>query len=288
VGKKHHTHLYVEEVRTYFYLNIFLPELPVDFSPDIPIGQPVSFGETWFELGRIIASLYTWALFDQQIQYKSRLPAGPKILAANHPSTIDPVLLTLLVPERVSILIAERVFKVPYFGQSVRLAGHIEVPYGNGKKAIEEGIHALEHGRTIGVFPEGAISPIQGGFQNPHTGVARMALASGMPVVPVGFALEPSRLWCRHTEIKGTDEDAAWYPSGPYGITLGEPVTFSGDPEDRELVRSVTAEIMQRIAALSAESARRLRAIEARKQRTVRPIEANLFFKVMRFLLNPV
>jgi 1-acyl-sn-glycerol-3-phosphate acyltransferase len=249
---------------------------------------PPSFGEAWFELGRIFASLYTRALFNQQIQYKAILPAGAKILAANHPSTIDPVLLTLLVPERVSILIAERVFKVPYFGQSLRLSGHIEVLCGNGKLAIQQGIQALENGRTIGVFPEGAISPIEGGLQRAHTGAARLALATGAPVIPVGFALESSRLWCRHTEIKGTDEDAAWYPSGPYGITIGEPLTFSGDPEDRDLVRSVTEQIMQHIAALSAESARRLRASQERARRAVRPIEANVFFKVMRFLLNPV
>ncbi|HVP21336.1 MAG TPA: lysophospholipid acyltransferase family protein [Anaerolineaceae bacterium] len=265
-----------------------LTELPADVSSATPVDQLATFGETWFEIGRILAILYTRLLFDLHIQYDSKLPDGPKILAANHPSTIDPVLLTFLAPERVSILIAERVFNVPYFGLSMRLAGHIEVLCANGKKSIEEGIQALKSGRTIGVFPEGAISPIGGGFQRAHTGVARMALATGVPVVPVGFALEPSRLWARHTEIKGTDEDAAWYPSGPYGITIGEPVTFTGDVEDRELVRSITGEVMQRIAALTAESARRLQAVQDRKRHTVRPIEANLFFKVMRFLLNPV
>ncbi len=254
----------------------------------IPPFYAASFGETWFELGRIFASLYTRVLFNQHIHYKAVLPAGPKILVANHPSTIDPVLMTLLVPERVSILIAARVFKVPYFGKSMRLAGHIEVPCGNGKKAIEDGLRALEAGRTIGVFPEGVISPADGGLAKAHTGAARLALASGVPVVPVGIALEQSRLWRRPTAIQDTEGDAAWYPSGPYGITIGEPVTFSGDAEDRELVSSVTEQIMQSIAAMSTESARRIRYAQIQASRTVRPIEANLFFKVMRFLLNPV
>jgi 1-acyl-sn-glycerol-3-phosphate acyltransferase len=247
-----------------------------------------SIGETWYELGRTIVRLYADLFYDLQVHYKAKIPAGPKILACNHPSTVDPILLTLVTPEQMSILITERLFKVPLCGPSLRLTGHIEVPVVNGRTALLEGIRALEQGRTLGIFPEGDISPAGGGCCPAHTGVARLALSSGAPVIPVGIALEPERLWRRDTTVDGLNDEAAWYISGPYAITVGEPICFSGDPNDRTLGRAVTDEVMQHVISLSAESARRLRVIQTQAARTVQPIEASLAFRLMRFLLNPV
>ena len=247
-----------------------------------------SFGKTWYEMGRAIVNLYSRLMFDLNVHYKSKLPAGAKILACNHPSTDDPILLTLVTPEQMSILITERLFKVPICGPSLRLTGHIEVLLENGRPALEEGIRALNEGRTVGIFPEGTISPACGGGCPSHTGVARLALSSGAPVIPVGIALEPSRLWRRNTTVDGNIDMAAWYLSGPYAITVGEPLAFSGDPNDRQLGRAVTDQVMQQIAALSAESAHRILAIQAQNARAVQPIEASLVFRLMRFLLNPI
>ncbi len=249
--------------------------------------RPHSFGQAWFELGRAIVSLYTSLFFHLDIHYKAVLPPGPKILVANHPSTIDPILLTLVVPEQTCILITERLFKVPIVGRSLRLTGHIEVLLENGRRALEEGLRFLAKGRTLGVFPEGVISPPEGGCARHHTGAARLALQSGAPVIPVGIALEPRCLWRRETTVRNLTDTAAWYFSGPYAITVGEPVTFQGNVEDRECVQAVTGQIMDLTNALSLESTRRVRAAQARSLRKVNPIEANFMFKVMRFLLNP-
>lgn len=259
---------------------------------DLPLADLMlhagSFGKTWYEAGRAIVSLYSSMMYDLHVQYKSQLPAGPKILACNHPSTVDPILLTLVTPEQMSILITERLFKLPICGPSLRLTGHIEVPLENGRSALVEGIRALGEGRTLGVFPEGTISPTGGGCCPAHTGVARLALSSGAPVIPVGIALEPRRLWRRDTTVDGKMDMAAWYISGPYAITVGEPLTFTGDVNDRCLGRAVTNQVMEQISALSAESAHRVLAIQAQKARAVQPIEASLAFRLMRFLLNPV
>jgi 1-acyl-sn-glycerol-3-phosphate acyltransferase len=247
-----------------------------------------SLGKAWYEVGRAVVRLYSNLFYDLHVHYKSKLPPGPKIVACNHPSTVDPILLTLVTPEQMSILITERLFKVPVCGPSLRFTGHIEVPVVNGRPALLEGIRALQEGRTLGIFPEGDISPAYGGCCPAHTGVARLALASGSPVIPVGIALEPSRLWRRDTIVDGLRDEAAWYISGPYAITVGEPLTFSGDPNDRALGRAVTDDVMQHITALSAESARRLQTVQIQAARTIQPIEASLVFRLMRFLLNPV
>ncbi len=249
--------------------------------------HPRSFGQAWFELGRKIASLYASLFFHLDIHYKAILPPGPKILVANHPSTVDPILLTLVVPEQTCILITERLFKVPLVGRSLRLTGHIEVLLENGRLALEEGLRFLDNGRTLGVFPEGVISPPEGGCARHHTGAARLALQSGAPVIPVGIALEPRRLWRRETTVRNLTDMAAWYFSGPYAITVGEPVTFTGNVEDRECVHTVTNQIMNLTNALRLESNRRVHAAQARTLRQINPIEANFLFKIMRFLLNP-
>jgi 1-acyl-sn-glycerol-3-phosphate acyltransferase len=251
----------------------------------LPDGTPA---KTWYELGRTIVRLYSNLFYNLRVYRKSELPAGPKILACNHPSTVDPILLTLVTPEQMSILITERLFKVPICGPSLRFTGHIEVPVMNGRPALMEGIRALQEGRTLGIFPEGDISPAGGGCCPAHTGVARLALSSGAPVIPVGIALEPERLWRRDTTVDGLNDEAAWYISGPYAITVGEPLRFSGDPNDRALGRAVTDEVMQHITSLSAESARRLRSIQTQEAYAVQPIETSLTFRLMRFLLNPV
>jgi len=247
-----------------------------------------SLAKTWYELGRTIVRLYSNLFYDMHVHYKGKLPAGPKILACNHPSTVDPILLTLVTPEQMSILITERLFKVPICGPSLRFTGHIEVPVVNGRPALLEGLRALQEGRTLGIFPEGDISPACGECCPAHTGVARLALSSGAPVIPVGIALEPERLWRRDTTVDGLNDEAAWYISGPYSITVGEPISFSGDPNDRARGRAVTDEVMQHITSLSAESARSLRVVQAQAARSVQPIETSLAFRLMRFLLNPV
>ena len=249
--------------------------------------HPHSFGQAWFQLGRTIASLYASLFYDLNIHYKTVLPPGPKILVANHPSTVDPILLTLVVPEQTCILITERLFKVPLVGRSLRWTGHIEVLVENGRPAMEEGLRFLARGRTLGVFPEGVISPPEGGCARHHTGAARLALQSGVPVIPVGIALEPHRLWRRETTVRNLTDTAAWYFSGPYAITVGQPVTFQGNVEDRGCVHAVTGQIRDLTNALSLESSRRVRAAQARSLRKVNPIEANFLFRVMRFLLNP-
>jgi 1-acyl-sn-glycerol-3-phosphate acyltransferase len=137
------------------------------------------------------------------------------------------------------------------------------VIHGNGRAALEEAVQLLEKGRTVIIFPEGAISPLEGGFHRAHTGIARMALRTGVPVVPVGIGLDRERIRLVETEVDGKTEVGTWYLSGPYAMTVGEPMVFEGDVEDREYVREVSTQIMERIIQLAHRSTARVKASQA-------------------------
>ena len=213
---------------------------------------------SWYGIGRMTVDAIKHILYNLDVVYHTRIPAGPKLLCANHPTTIDPVMMTTLVPEQVSILISETLFKVPVLGKCLAAGGHIPVLHGNGRQALEDGIRDLQNGRTVGIFPEGAISPEEGGLARVHTGAARLAISTGVPVIPIGIALDKDCITRIKTEVDGKMEVGAWYFHGAYAITAGDPIVFRGDPNNREYVREVTEEIARQITVLSQESAQRI------------------------------
>ena len=215
------------------------------------------FQKTWYMIGRAAVNYYVRHILRADIQHEYPLPDGPKIIAVNHPSTSDPAYVTALFKEQTSILILETLFKVPVFGRSLRMAGHIPVVPGSGRDALEEATRLLKAGRTVIIFPEGVISPAAG-MHKGHTGVARLALSTGAPVVPVGISLDPAQIRMVQTKVEGKMEPGAWYLHGPYAMTVGTPSTYHGDANDHEQVRGVTGQIMQGIAVLKQRGEHRL------------------------------
>jgi 1-acyl-sn-glycerol-3-phosphate acyltransferase len=182
------------------------------------------------------------------------LPAGPKIIAANHPATTDPFYVAAMVGQQSFILINELLFQVPILGEYLRRSGHIPVAAGQGQQAIDAALQRLAEGKTVIIFPEGALSPEGGGFEKPRTGVARLALASGAPVIPVGVHLQWERVHTIRSTVRGRVEYGRWYIRGPYNLTVGRPLYFRGDVENRPLVRSVAETVMHHIIELAHES----------------------------------
>jgi 1-acyl-sn-glycerol-3-phosphate acyltransferase len=227
-----------------------------------------TFGkDTLYRLGRPAVNLYAWLMFDMDTVWEAPLPGGPKIIAPNHPSTTDPFLITGLVDEPMSILIDGRLFKVPAFGRYLKHAGHVPVDKGNGRAAFEAARRLLDDGRSITIFPEGTVSPSEGGLHRPRTGAARLALLTGAPIIPVGIHLDRERIKVVESSYSGIAAVGTWYLRGPYGITVGKPMTLEGDVEDREYVRAASKRVMQRIARLSHQSARRLGGMPALQPR---------------------
>lgn len=204
----------------------------------------------------VLRGFSSWMLHRDIVRH-APLPPGPKIYAVNHPSTTDPFYLLTIAPEQISILISQIAFKAPLFGRYLRAAGHVEVVHQNARAAFDEAVRLLSQGRTIGIFPEGSLSPAEGGLCRARTGVARLALLSGVPVVPVGVALDRTRLRNVETTLGDMTDEARWYLNGPYSITVGEPIYLDGDIDDWEYVRGAAQGIMDEIGELALESTRR-------------------------------
>ena len=192
------------------------------------------------------------ALFRPQVEGAENLPeSGPVILAGNHTSFLDNLVIPLVVPRRVTFLA-----KSDYFtgrGLKGKLqksffhgVGMIPIDRSGGKAseaALGSGMDVLAEGGVLGLYPEGTRSP-DGRLYRGRTGVARIALEAGVPVVPVGllgmFALQPAgRTLPKMGRIK---------------IRVGPPLDFSrysGMEDDRFVLRSITDEIMYELMLLS-------------------------------------
>jgi 1-acyl-sn-glycerol-3-phosphate acyltransferase len=110
---------------------------------------------------------------------------GRVILAGNHPSPVDPILLFGGLRRNVCFLAAEFLFRQPVLGRLLRWMGHIRVERGTDKavEAAAFGERVLAHDGVVVIFPSGRITKPGERYQ-PKTGVARMALATGSPIVP--------------------------------------------------------------------------------------------------------
>ena len=214
-----------------------------------------TFKKALFWLLLPVVWMYANFVLGWRVTWEGKLPKGPKILVANHPSTIDPFIVALLARRPARILIKGHIFHTPLFGFYLRQAGHIPVIPGQGKEAFEAARQLLEAGHTVMLFPEGQLSPREGGFQDTHTGAARLALLSGAPVIPIGIHLNRNRLKEVPSNFNGEESLGLFALGGPYRLTVGHPMQFAGSLEDREHVVSVAETIMQRIILLSQQSA---------------------------------
>jgi 1-acyl-sn-glycerol-3-phosphate acyltransferase len=125
------------------------------------------------------------------VEDPAAVAAGPLILAANHVSPVDPIIMTAacsvagIAPR---FLATGGLFQAPVFGSLMRRSGHLRVDRGSAQvaQALPDAAVALKANSIVLVYPEGRIGldpwmwPERG-----KTGVARMAALSGAPVVPV-------------------------------------------------------------------------------------------------------
>jgi len=211
-----------------------------------------------YETGRSLMVAYTRLMLDVDIQWRAALPEGPKILAPNHPTTTDPLYLLALLSEPAGFVITAATFDIPGVGAYLRATGHVPAIRGSGGATVDAIANQVEAGRNVVIFPEGALSPLAGGFHRPHSGVARVALRTGAPVIPVGIGLQRDRIRVTEARVDGDTSTGLFYPSGPYAMTVGGPLYFEGDAQDRERTRAVAGHIMNHIRNLAHESQGRI------------------------------
>ncbi|MGH2727106.1 MAG: lysophospholipid acyltransferase family protein, partial [Actinomycetota bacterium] len=179
---------------------------------------------------------------------------GAFIVAANHRSYLDGLVLGAIGSRRgrkLRFLGKREIFEAPVLGHIAHAAGQIPVDRGSGSlRPLREALDALERGEAVAILPQGTIPRGEAFFEpglRGRVGVARLALASGAPVIPVA-------LW-------GTEDIWPRAARMPDPARLGDTVharvgealylkAATGDEEDPAALEALTQEVMDRIAEL--------------------------------------
>lgn len=216
--------------------------------------------------GRTAVSTFYWSaktfavapatrlLFRPWVKGLGNVPAeGAAILASNHLSVSDSVFMPAMLKRQVHFLAKKDYFtgagpKGWITRKFFEATNQLPMDRSGGEaslRSLDVGLEALREGRLLGIYPEGTRSP-DGRLHRGKIGVAKLALASGAPVVPIAMI--------------GTDQAQPIGRTLPrirrIGMIFGEPLDFSDRAEgvtDARVLRAVTDEIMEAIRRLSGQ-----------------------------------
>jgi 1-acyl-sn-glycerol-3-phosphate acyltransferase len=164
---------------------------------------------------------------------------GPCVLAANHVSVMDGFFLGIAVTRQVRFMAKSELYRVPVVKQVLLAAGAFPVRRGaDAGRAVAAGVKLLEQGAVVGVFPEGTSLPDQKrGYKR---GAARLALATGAPLIPVALigthlTLEPRTHRIRLPRVR---------------IVIGEPLNVERQEPTEAAATELTARLQGAIETL--------------------------------------
>ncbi|MDX2530005.1 1-acyl-sn-glycerol-3-phosphate acyltransferase [Streptomyces europaeiscabiei] len=182
-------------------------------------------------------------------------PEGAAILASNHLSFSDSFFLPAVLDRKVTFIAKAEYFTTPGIKGKLTAAffkgvGQLPVDRsgarGAGEAAIRSGIQVIESGELFGIYPEGTRSPDGRLYRGKPGGLARVALATGAPVIPVAM-IDTEKI-----QPPGKVLPKVMRP----GIRIGKPLDFSryqGMEHDRFVLRALTDEVMYEIMKLSGQ-----------------------------------
>jgi 1-acyl-sn-glycerol-3-phosphate acyltransferase len=170
------------------------------------------------------------------------------IIASNHLSFSDSIFMPLVVPRSVTFLAKSEYFTSPGLKGFIKkitfiALGQVPVDRSGGKRseaALLTGLKLLKDNHCIGIYPEGTRSP-DGRLYKGRTGIARMAIESGAPIIPVAMF--------NTAEIQPTGQVVPKVRR--VEMVFGEPMYFTGDSTDQAVLRAATNQLMEKIAELS-------------------------------------
>lgn len=119
---------------------------------------------------------------------QEHVPAkGPAVVASNHPSYLDGVLLSIRLRRPIRFMAWEHLFRVPIVGWLLRSFGAFPVNAapGKGREAYERAKALVQAGKVVGIFPEGRRSHSSRMEPTVREGAARLAWETGAPLIPV-------------------------------------------------------------------------------------------------------
>jgi 1-acyl-sn-glycerol-3-phosphate acyltransferase len=197
-------------------------------------------------------------LFDSlariEVRGGEKLPIdGPFVLAPNHYTNIDPVVVARVMWRRGGVprfLAKASLFRVPVFGSLMRAMGHVPVERGGRTHAsdpLQAGRALATSGGGVIIYPEGTLTrdpdlwPMRG-----KSGAVRLALQAGVPLVPMAH-------WGSQQVMGRYSAKISLFPRKRIVAAIGDPVDLSpwrGRPLDQAAYTEATALVMQRITEL--------------------------------------
>jgi 1-acyl-sn-glycerol-3-phosphate acyltransferase len=196
----------------------------------------------WWRFGVPIVVLIVRALFRVRVTGIHHVPLeGPAILAFVHVSVLDGPCLAAEVAWRrrrtVRFLVASEIFDQTVSGWFLR--SYRQIPVRRGKQdagALEEVIATIRRGAVAAIAPEGTVNPTPGELQRIRSGIARIALPTGAPVIPVGI-WGTQRRWSRAGRQWGR-------PFRPrLGFAFGPAIDPSGDVSEEDDIDAFVAQV---------------------------------------------
>jgi 1-acyl-sn-glycerol-3-phosphate acyltransferase len=206
-----------------------------------------------YTIGKLTVAPALRLAFRPTVEGVEHIPAtGGAIFAGNHLSVADELFLGTVVPRHLAFWAKSEYFKGTGFkGRFSKFVltglGAIPVERAGGRAALsafDAAIPVLKAGDLVAVYPEGTRSP-DGRLYRGRTGVVRLALAAGVPIIPVGMI--------------GTDvvqPIGARMPrpgKAKIIVRFGKPLDFTGRPDDRTSLREMTDEVMSEIQKLTGQ-----------------------------------
>ena len=196
--------------------------------------------------------------YHARVEGEQNIPAtGGAVIAGNHTSATETYVMPALIKRQVTYPAKAELFKpgkglkgIPQtiIAWAIKAVGQVPLDRFGGKAALDglgPVLEVLKAGGIAGLFPEGTRSP-DGRLYKGKTGVARMAIEAGVPVVPVAM-INTDKVQPTGTVIPKIQR---------VGIRFGAPLDFSryaGLEEDRFVLRSATDEIMYALMELSGQ-----------------------------------
>ena len=221
-------------------------------SYDPPKGRPLGVNPT-FRIGAFVVIPILRAITKRDWKGAHNIPtSGPVIVCSNHLSYLDVLLLThyLYKNGRAPRYLGKSgIFKVPVLGKILLAAGQVPVER-ESKAAGEALVHAVEllkAGHLIGVYPEGTLTRDTDHWPMlAKTGLARLAIVSKAPVIPIAQ-------WGSQIVMPTYGKKIKLFPRTKIMMHAGPPLDFSkwyGKEEDPQALTEATAYAMRAITDL--------------------------------------
>ncbi len=198
---------------------------------------------------RLAVNSGTWILgIENRIQGMDNLPQGskdPAVLLVKHQSTWETFVMPAIMPHPLAYVFKKELLHVPFFGWAMARMDMIHIDRKQRSRAfakvVQQGRRLMDEGVWVIMFPEGTRIP-RGHKGEYKTGGTRLAIAAGVPVIPI--AVTSARCWPTRAFIK---------TPGVVDISIGPAISSEGRKAE-ELMREVEDWIESEMRRLDPEA----------------------------------